>query len=200
MNSIFILCGGYEWKYEMSMEKLAEFILKRVSKPKILDVWFAMEEERYKKYDDIFVEIYKNNQMLFERKIATQENFIEECEWADVINIHGGSSDLLFPIMQKYDLSILYENKIVIGSSAGAKFLSSYSPNWDGKGLREGSKILPLNVIVHYGDEKYLEGNANWSDVAMAMTKSPIGLSVILKEEDLRAFYKDGKEIILEDN
>ena len=48
MNSIFILCGGYEWKYEMSMEKLAEFILKRVSKPKILDVWFAMEEERYK--------------------------------------------------------------------------------------------------------------------------------------------------------
>ena len=42
--------------------------------------------------------------------------------------------------------------------------------------------------------------NANWSDVAMEMTKSPIGLSVILKEEDLRAFYKDGKEIILEDN
>lgn len=29
----------------------------------------------------------------------------------------------------------------------------------------------------------------------MAMTKSPIGLSVILKEEDLRAFYKDGKEL-----
>lgn len=129
MNSIFILCGGYEWKYEISMKKLSEFILKRVSKPKILDVWFAMEEERYKKYDDIFVEIYKNNQILFERKIATQENFIEECKWADVINIHGGSSDLLFPIMQKYDLSVLYENKIVIGSSAGAKFLSSYSPN-----------------------------------------------------------------------
>lgn len=195
MNSIFILCGGYEWKYEMSMKKLSEFILKRVSKPKILDVWFAMEEKRYKKYDDIFVEIYKNNQILFERKIATQENFIEECKWADVINIHGGSSDLLFPIMQKYDLSVLYENKIVIGSSAGAKFLSSYSPNWDGEGLRKGSKILPLNVIVHYGDEEYLEGNANWSDVAMAMTKSPIGLSVILKEEDLRAFYKDGKEL-----
>lgn len=59
---------------------------------------------------------------------------------------------------------------------------------------------MPLNVIVHYGDEEYLEGNANWSDVAMAMTKSPIGLSVILKEEDLRAFYKDGKEIMLENN
>ena len=59
MNSIFILCGGYEWKYEISMKKLSEFILKRLSKPKILDVWFAMEEERYKKYDDIFVEIYK---------------------------------------------------------------------------------------------------------------------------------------------
>ena len=195
MNSIFILCGGYEWKHEMSMKKLAGFILKRVSKPKILDVWFAMEEERYKKYDDIFLEIYKNSQILFERKIATQENFIEECKWADVINIHGGSSDFLFPIMQKYDLSVLYENKIVIGSSAGAIFLSSYSPNWNGKGLREGCKILPLNVIVHYGDEEYLEGNANWSNVAMAMTKSPIGLSVILKEEDIRAFYKDGKEI-----
>ena len=195
MNSIFILCGGYEWKYEMSMKKLAEFILRRVSKPKILDVWFAMEEERYKKYDDTFVEIYKNNQLLFERKIATQENFIEECKWADVINIHGGSSDLLFPIMQKYDLSILYENKIVIGSSAGAKFLSSYSPNWSGKGFRKGSGILPLNVIVHYGDNEYLEDNANWSDVAMETTKSPIGLSVILKEEDIRAFYEDGKEI-----
>ena len=29
----------------------------------------------------------------------------------------------------------------------------------------------------------------------MAMTKSPLVLSVILKEEDIRAFYKDGKEI-----
>lgn len=56
--------------------------------------------------------------------------------------------------MQKYDLSILYKNKIVIGSSAGAKFLSSYSPNWNGEGLREESKILPLNVIVHYGNDK----------------------------------------------
>lgn len=141
------------------------------------------------------MEIYKSNQMLFERKIATQENFIEECKWADVINIHGGSSDLLFPLMQKYDLSVLYEDKIVIGSSAGAKFLSSYSPNWNGEGLREGSAILPLNVIVHYGNDNYLEGNANWSDVAMAMTKSPIGLSVILKKDDIRAFDKDGREI-----
>lgn len=195
MKSIFILCGGYEWKYEMSMKKLAKFVLSKFSKPKILDVWFAMNEEKYKKYDGIFIEIYKNNQMLFERKIATQEDFIEECKWADVINIHGGSSDLLFPIMQKYDLSVLYEDKIIIGSSAGAKFLSSYSPNWNGEGLRGGSAILPLNVIVHYGDDNYLEGDANWSDVAMAMTKSPIGLSVILKEDDIRAFDKDGIEI-----
>ena len=195
MKSIFILCGGYEWKSELAMNKLAKFVLNKVSKPKILDVWFAMKEEKYKKYDDIFVEIYKNNKMLFERKIATQENFIEECKWADVINIHGGSSDLLFPLMQNYDLSVLNEDKIIIGSSAGAKFLSSYSPNWDGRGLREGSGILPLNVIVHYGDDSYLEGDANWSDVAMAMTYSPIGFSVILKEDDIRAFDKDGIEI-----
>lgn len=143
MKSIFILCGGYEWKYEMSMKKLAKFVLNRFAKPKILDVWFAMNEEKYK----------------------------------------------------KYDLSVLNEDKIVIGSSAGAKFLSSYSPNWNGEGLREGSAILPLNVIVHYGDDNYLEGNANWSDVVMAMTKSPIGLSVILKEDDIRAFDKDGIEI-----
>ena len=120
-----------------------------------------------------------------ERRIATQDNFIEQCKWADVINIHGGSSDLLFALMQNYDLSVLNEDKIIIGSSAGAKFLSSYSPNWDGKGLRKGSAILPLNVIVHYGDDKYLEGDANWSDVAMAMTYSPIGFSVVLKENSL---------------
>jgi len=97
--------------------------------------------------------------------------------------------------MKKYDLNIFNEDKIVIGSSAGAKFLSSYSPNWNGSGLREGSKILPLNVIVHYGDDRYLEDNANWSDVVMTMTKSPISLSVILKEDDIRAFNKDGIEI-----
>lgn len=195
MKSIFILCGGYEWKYETPMQRIAKFILNKVSKPKILDVWFAMEEEKYKKYDNIFEEIYKNNQILFERKIATQENFIEECKWADVINIHGGSSDLLFPIMQKYDLSVLYEDKIVIGSSAGAKFLSSYSPNWNGEGLRKGSGILLLNVIVHYGDDKYLKDNAKWGDVVMAMTNSPIGLSVVLKEYDIRGFDKDGIEV-----
>jgi len=195
MKSIFILCGGYEWKYEIPMQRIAKFILNKVSKPKILDVWFAMEEEKYKKYDNIFEEIYKNNQILFERRIATQENFIEECKWANVINIHGGSSDLLFPIMQKYDLSVLYEDKIVIGSSAGAKFLSSYSPNWNGEGLRKGSCILPLNVIVNYGDDKYLKDNASWGDVVMAMTKSPIGLSVVLKEYDIRGFDKDGIEV-----
>ncbi len=195
MESIFILCGGYEWKYKMEMKRMANFILNKVPKPKILDVWFAMEKDKYKKYDDIFIEIYRNNQMLFERKIATQENFIEECKWANVINIHGGSSELLFPCMQKYDLSVLQEGKIVIGSSAGAKFLCSYSPNWNGAGLREGRKILPFNVIVHYGDDKYLEGNATWSDVVMAMTKSPIATSVVLKEQDIRAFNRKGIEI-----
>jgi len=195
MKSIFVLCGGYEWKSEKAMNKLCEFITNKFNNPKILDVWFAMEEERYKKYDDIFIEIYQKNGILNERKIATKENFIEECKWADVINIHGGSSDLLFPIMNEYDLSVLNEDKIVIGSSAGAKFLSSYSPNWNGKGLRKGSSILPLNVVVHYGDDKYIEDNANWGDVVMAMTYSPIGFSVVLKEDDIRAFGKDGKEI-----
>lgn len=195
MSSVFILCGGSEWKYETSMQKMADFILERVAQPKILDVWFAMPEEKRKKYDAIFVEHYQNNRILFERKTATQENFIEECKWADVINIHGGSSDLLFPVMQKYDLNILRENKIVIGSSAGAKFLSSYSPDWNGKSLREGSKILPLNVIVHYGDDKYLQGGASWGDVVMMATKSPVGLSVVLKEEDVRAFSQNGQEI-----
>lgn len=195
MSSVFILCGGSEWKYEASMRKIADFILERVTQPKILDVWSAMPEEKRKKYDAIFVEHYQNNRILFERKTATQENFIEECKWADVINIHGGSSDLLFPVMQKYDLSVLSENKIVIGSSAGAKFLSSYSPNWDGKNLREGSKLLPLNVIVHYGDDKYLQGGASWGDVVMMATKSPVGLSVVLKEEDVRAFSQNGQEI-----
>lgn len=195
MNSVFILGGGYEWKYEEQIKRIAKFILNKVSKPKILDVWFAMYEEEYKKYDDIFEKIYKDNGILFERKIATQENFIEECKWADVINIHGGSSKPLFLFMQKYDLSILSENKIIIGSSAGAKFLCSYSPNWDGNGLWEGSKILPLNVIVHYGDDKFLKGNANWSEVTREVTKSPIGLTVILREQDIRAFDKEGKEV-----
>ena len=147
MKSIFVLCGGYEWKSEKAMNKLCEFITNKFNNPKILDVWFAMEEERYKKYDDIFIEIYQKNGILNERKIATKENFIEECKWADVINIHGGSS------------------------------------------------ILPLNVVVHYGDDKYIEDNANWGDVVMAMTYSPIGFSVVLKEDDIRAFGKDGKEI-----
>ena len=197
MKSIFMLCGGYEWKYDKQMSKLSKFVLSKFSKPRILDIWFAMTKEQYKKYDDIFAEIYKNNNMLFERKVATEENFIEECKWADVINIHGGSSNLLFPKMQKYDLNILYEDKIIIGSSAGAKFLSSYSPNWNGKNSRQGSGILPLNVIVHYGDDNYLEDDANWSDVVMAMTESPIGFSVILKEQDIRAFDIDGNEITI---
>jgi len=71
MKSIFILCGGYEWKNEFAMKKLAKFVLTKFSKPKILDIWFAMNEEKYKKYDDIWVEIYQNNQILFERKVAT---------------------------------------------------------------------------------------------------------------------------------
>ena len=35
MESIFILCGGFEWKNELVMNKLAKFVLDRFSKPKI---------------------------------------------------------------------------------------------------------------------------------------------------------------------
>jgi len=33
MKSIFILCGGYEWKNEFAMKKLAKFVLTKFSKP-----------------------------------------------------------------------------------------------------------------------------------------------------------------------
>ena len=195
MKSVYILCGGFEWKYKAQMKKLAEFILKKYKKPKILDVWFAMVDSEYKEYDDIFVKIYKENNLLYERKVASKENFVNECKWADVINIHGGDTKLLLERMKDYNLEILKRKKIVIGSSAGAIFLSSYNPNWNGKGIREGRKVLPLNIVVHYGDKEYLEDNASWNDVIMALTSSPIGLSVILQEKDIRAFNEDGTEI-----
>jgi hypothetical protein len=58
VKSIFILCGGYEWKSELAMNKLAKFVLNKFSKPKILDVWFAMKEEKYRKTGGLFCVAY----------------------------------------------------------------------------------------------------------------------------------------------
>ena len=55
--------------------------------------------------------------------------------------------------------------------------------------------FIQTNYKEYTGDDSFLAGEANWSDVVMAMTYSPIGFSVILKEDDIRAFDKNGIEI-----
>jgi len=86
--------------------------------------------------------------------LANEENFIEQIKQSDALYIRGGSTPKLLEILKKYDkFKENLNGKTVVGSSAGAYAIGSYSAFHDdesGGKIREGLRLLPLRVVCHY--------------------------------------------------
>lgn len=81
--------------------------------------------------------------------MATFENYAEEIKKADVIYFSGGATQRLLDALANTDISLLKQDKVYIGSSAGANMLCERGYSGFSEKHYKGLGVLPSNVLVH---------------------------------------------------
>lgn len=190
--ALYLLAGGNDRDYDQFGQELSKFILDQVANPRILDVFFAVEESRRDYKTVAWDEWYKKYFGQVERQLADGDSFLDQIEWADVIYFHGGTTDVLTEAMKAYStekLRSLFMDKIVIGSSAGTNFLVSVNHSLKSGQVREGSGLLPLAAIVHYAVTQFDEKTYSFEDwqqiVRRVKERASEGIPVLLLPEGI---------------
>ncbi len=90
----------------------------------------------------------------FEIVVASKDPkiFLGQLRKCEVVYFRGGDTEKL---MKKLDsikgkLKKCFQNKTVLGSSAGAIMLAKYFYNQDGDKIFKGFNILPVKIMTHY--------------------------------------------------
>ena len=99
---------------------------------------------------------FNNNKGLknLEFKMASEENFLEGCAWADIIFLSGGRTVNLIESLKKFqNLRQVFKGKVIAGDSAGVNALGRFFYSIKTKEISEGLGILPFKIIVHYADD-----------------------------------------------
>ncbi len=126
---------------------------------KILIVCYSKPEAEWRKYFENdrkkFGWAVENKKLEFELADIDQQKFIRQIENNNVIFFRGGDNDLLFGrLVTLENPKTLFAGKTIVGSSAGAYWLSKYFYSNDEEALRPGAGILNVKCICHYTDEK----------------------------------------------
>jgi peptidase E len=80
------------------------------------------------------------------------ETLTEQLTMADVVYLHGGDNTLLLEELGRYpQIPTIFKDMVVIGSSAGANYLSRYFWARREQRVRKGYDIVPYSVMVHHG-------------------------------------------------
>ena len=182
----FVLHGGFSIKKFPAQEDnefFQEILKGTLEDVKILLVYFAEREDiiplRIEQDKKSFDENKVSKNLEF--KIASEENFLEDCKWANVIYLHGGRTVKLMEKLKKYkNIEQTFSGKTIAGDSAGVNVLAQFSFGKNSKEIKEGLKILPFKVVVHY-----MDGDPNpLKDV------EPTLETIFLREYETKVFYK----------
>ena len=118
----FILHGGFDKNKEYIRDEFFQEILRDTpADVKIFLVFFAELEEylqlRIKQCKGQFNNNKGSRNLKF--KMASGENFLEGCAWADVIFLSGGRTVNLLESLKKFqNLSQIFKGKIIAADSA----------------------------------------------------------------------------------
>lgn len=152
----FVLHGGFSKEKAPVQENDAlfqEMLKDTLENVRILLVYFAEREEMVKLRTEQDKESFNKNRgpknVVF--KVASKETFISDCEWADVVYLHGGKTIKLMEVLNTYqNLSQVFKNKTIGGDSAGANALGQLFYSRNSKQIGKGIKFLPFKILVHY--------------------------------------------------
>ena len=191
ITTTYILCGGNTRSYESFGVNLAGVVGNLVENPRILNCFFAKDEVRWQEEFSYYTGFYEKYFSEFSREMATFDNFLEQIKNSDLIFFYGGSTATLMKNVSRYkNLQEALRGKIVIGSSAGANFLSQYYLSHSG--IAEGLKILPFNIVVHYNSENESESRTQ-ADVDKLLRQFPNTPTLLLREGEFSIFQKGDK-------
>jgi len=109
----------------------------------------AQEETKYQNYRTLYDPYFNQNREV-EHTLASEECFVEEVHWADVIIIHGGGNKRLRKMLQAVDLSKTFRDKIIVAHSSAANYLAAAAWSPGGRKVIEGRGVVPVKLITHY--------------------------------------------------
>jgi hypothetical protein len=153
----FVLAGGCDRKYPDYWRELSQEVLADFPEPKILSCFFSQESQnraaKHEQFDKFFTEYFGSKVKIIH---ADENNFFDQIEYADIVYLHGGKTQLLLDAIPDVSQFVnATENKIVIGSSAGANFLSNICFSPSASRVIKSTGILNLGVVVHYGIDQF---------------------------------------------
>ncbi len=160
----YLLCGGNDRAYSEFVKNILEEIYHHSSHPKVLSCMFAVSDTEITSKFQSWSGWWQGNGARFKEYVcADRSNFVGQIREADTIFFHGGNNDLLFNFLNTIpDVERYFDGKLVIGSSAGANWLSKAFFSRSAGGWRKGSGIVPLSIMVHYGVSEEDSPNENW--------------------------------------
>ena len=107
-------------------------------------------DDKYARHTIKFKHFGKGKKINF--KLAEVGIFSEQVKWADVIFLEGGASTdrLVDKLSLTKDLEMLFEGKVVGGSSAGVNCLAKYYYGNEIQKIEAGLGILNIKTFCHY--------------------------------------------------
>lgn len=149
-----ILVGGDEQSAPTHFgDRLVREIAMRVKQPKILSCNFAKADEAERsKSTEAWLQWFGEYFPGCKITVADEEEFYEQVAVHDIIYLHGGRTQTLLDALPNFAKSRdAFRDKIVIGSSAGANYLThgGYSPK--GGDYVEGIGLANVSTLIHYG-------------------------------------------------
>lgn len=192
----YILAGGADRRTEGYGQSLAEAVKRWVDSPMhILSCQFSKPRDEWADglagWTEWFKEYFGDDTIV---ELADPETFLDQVERSDIVYLHGGRTQQLIDTLSPFgNIEKYLEGKVVIGSSAGTNYLSKtyFSPKQDE--MNNGTGIVPLHTIVHYGasdDGEVSLSKERWQEVAEEM-KQRVG------DEEV-TLLPEGKFIIFE--
>lgn len=185
----YILAGGNDRSADPAYgDRLAVVVRNIVEKPVILSCFLSWPTDLQHEHWEDYVPWFKQKFGDVEVLEATQDNFYDLAKRADVIYLHGGRTKELLAHLPDFEKSKqAFEGKIVVGSSAGANYLSSHCISMsEGFNVVPGSGIVGQPVMVHYRTKQF-EGTSyastDWTRAESELSKLSEGRSIICLPE-----------------
>ena len=184
MATRYFLVGGRDHVVDDG-KALFGAIMEGFAKPiHILSCCFAEPPEtwpeKYERKAKQFFNRNLGNRMTCE--LAKLDTFAEQVTRADVIYLHGGTTQLLVEQMHKVpDVDKLFAGKTVVGSSAGGCYLAKKYWAPGARKVGNGSGALSIGFIPHYNSDYGSDdprGPIDWANAKAELETASGGLMV----------------------
>ncbi len=153
MTKYILNSGGFRNKPDLAKKFFAEMVKGLGGTPRVLVCCFAQAREDWE------TKFAADKGTIFDLfpvgvkptlELAFPDKFEEQSKSSDVIYIHGGDDHLVLYWLGKFDMSKIWDGKVVATSSASSNVLSKYFWTCDWRETMDGLGILPIKFLAHY--------------------------------------------------